>query len=60
MAMHTMLINKLPDSGKENLEKRKMEKRLCACRLSGASELSVLEKPFENSETNENHMTENL
>lgn len=60
MAMHTMLINKLPDSGKENLEKRKMEKWLCACRLSGTSELSVLEKLFENSETNENHMTENL
>lgn len=25
MAMHTMLINKLPDSGKENLEKRNAE-----------------------------------
>lgn len=35
MAMHTMLINKLPDSGKENLDKRKIENLLCVCCLPG-------------------------
>lgn len=35
MAMHTMLINKLPDSGKKNVDKRKIEKLVCVCSLSG-------------------------